>query len=105
VSNVTLAIAGRQYTVSCADGEEAHIEALGRIIAAKAQASGAVGNEQRTLLFAALMLADELEEARRDLATLSRGLEALAEVEHRFARLAEHAEALAQRLEHPAANP
>lgn len=66
MSNVTLTIGGRHYTVACATGEEEHIGELGRVIDAKLQdipnLSGQA--EARTLLFAALLLADELHEAR-----------------------------------------
>ncbi|HEU4651772.1 MAG TPA: cell division protein ZapA [Croceibacterium sp.] len=66
MSNVTLSIGGRHYTVACAAGEEQHVEALGRAIDVKlegqAQLSGQ--SEARTLLFAALLLADELHELR-----------------------------------------
>jgi cell division protein ZapA len=65
MSNVTLHIGGRDYTVACPDGEEAHITGLGRVIDGKLQ--GLAGNagmsETRQLLFAALILADELHEA------------------------------------------
>lgn len=64
MSNVTLSIGGRSFTVSCAPGEEAHVARLGEMVDAKALASGAVGqSETRMLLFAALMLADALDEA------------------------------------------
>ena len=64
MSNVTVSIGGRQYTVACAAGEESHIERLGRMIDGKLQglASLAGQSEPRTLLFAALLLADELHE-------------------------------------------
>jgi len=88
VSNVTLSIGGRHYTVACAAGEEQHVEALGRAIDGKlegqAQLSGQ--SEARTLLFAALLLADELHELRSgsasappDAAPSAAALEALAD--------------------------
>lgn len=66
MSNVTLQIGGRSYTVACAAGEEEHISGLGKVIDQKLQALGhAAGqNESRTLLFASLLLADEVHEAR-----------------------------------------
>jgi len=65
MSNVTLQIGGRDYTVACAEGEEAHVTALGRMIDQKVQTmGGASQNEPRQLLFAALLLADELHEAQ-----------------------------------------
>lgn len=66
MSNVTLTIGGRTFSVACADGEERHIEALGRVIDSKVHALGdsAGQNEVRMLLYAALVLADELHEAK-----------------------------------------
>ena len=37
MSNVSLEIAGRTFAVACAEGEEPHIEKLGRIIDDKIQ--------------------------------------------------------------------
>lgn len=66
MSNVTLSIGGRSFTVACADGEEGHVSGLGRIIDGKLAEMGGAANqsEPRMLLFAALLLADELQEAR-----------------------------------------
>ena len=66
MSNVTLEIGGRTYTVACADGQEDHIAGLGKSIDAKLTAMGgnAGQNESRTLLFAALLLADEVFELK-----------------------------------------
>lgn len=65
MSNVTLKIGGRDYTMACADGEEAHVSELGRLIDGKIQQmGGATQSEPRQLLFAALLLADELHEVR-----------------------------------------
>ena len=35
MSNVTLLIGGRSYSVACAEGEEAHVEGLGQLIDGK----------------------------------------------------------------------
>ncbi len=96
MSNVTLTIGGRFYTVACAEGEEAHIEALGRTIDGKLHGMPNLGgqSEARTLLFAALLLADELHELRSG--------KAPTEDEHAaeaLERLAETLEGLATRLE------
>lgn len=66
MSNVNLTIGGRPFTVACADGEEEHVGALGQMIDAKlATMEPLTGqNEVRMLLFAALLLADELHETR-----------------------------------------
>ncbi len=69
MSNVTLTIGGRPYTVFAPDGEESHIEMLGRMVAERvANSGGGAGqSETRLLLFAALMLADELHELHRQM--------------------------------------
>ncbi|MBK6801369.1 cell division protein ZapA [Novosphingobium sp.] len=69
MSNVTLRIGGRSYTVACAEGEEQHVLGLGRLIADKVDEMGGTHSEPRQLLFAALLLADELHEARQRVAT------------------------------------
>lgn len=66
MSNVDLRIGGRTYTVACAEGDEARVTALGQSIDVKIEGLGIAGQaEGRQLLFAALMLADELDEARK----------------------------------------
>ena len=67
MSNVTFTIGGRRFTVACAAGEEAHVEQLGETIDARVAALGGAGgqSETRMLLFAALMLADEVHEQRK----------------------------------------
>lgn len=67
MSTVTLTIGPKSYSIACADGEEAHIEALGAIIAEKYALLGSARAplEAQNLLFAALFLADELAEARK----------------------------------------
>lgn len=65
MSNVSLAIGGRSYTVNCDPGEEDHVAELGAMIDAKLNSLGQTGqNESRSLLFAALLLADEVYELR-----------------------------------------
>jgi cell division protein ZapA len=66
MSNVTLHIGGRTYAVACAAGEEDHVTGLGKLIDAKLHSLGnmASQSETRQLLFAALLLADEVHEAR-----------------------------------------
>ncbi len=65
MSNVSLTIGGRNFTVACAQGEEKHIRGLGASIDSKLTAMGGMSgqSETRMLLFAALLLADELHEA------------------------------------------
>lgn len=67
MSEVSLQIGGRAYKVACADGEEGHIRHLARIIDGKMATLGSNAgvSEAQSLLFAALFLADELDEAKR----------------------------------------
>ena len=66
MNKVTLTIGGRDYIVACDAGEEAHLAKLGRMIEGKLdpQAGHSPHGEARGLLFAALLLADELCELR-----------------------------------------
>lgn len=67
MNRVDLIIAGRDYAVACAPGEEDHVKMLGRLIEEKMAAlPGATGqSEARGMLFAALLLADEVQELRQ----------------------------------------
>lgn len=75
MSEVALQVGGRAYKVACADGEEGHIRHLASIIDGKMVAlAGSPGvSEAQSLLFAALFLADELEEARKAAPVLQTG--------------------------------
>lgn len=106
MSNVTISIGGRHYTVACGDGEEAHIERLGRLIDGKVAdlANMAGQSEPRTLLFAALLLADELHE----LTSGKTPAAASAQEKHAIEaldRVAETLETLAERLENAGRAP
>ncbi len=94
MSNVTIDIAGRKFTVACGAGEEAHIETLASIIDGKIHDMPGLASqsEARCLLYAALLLADENFELNRSQPDLAAPLEALADkLEH-----------LASQLESPA---
>lgn len=85
MSDVTLSVGGRNYTVSCAEGQEEHVQRLASVIDGKLGAMGAnlSSQEAKNLLFAALLLADELHDARRgpasgDSARLAANLERIA---------------------------
>ncbi|MCJ2186456.1 cell division protein ZapA [Novosphingobium beihaiensis] len=65
MSNVMLSIGGRSFAVACADGEEAHVSHLGKLIDEKVSAAGASGQtEARMLLYASLLLADEVHDLK-----------------------------------------
>jgi cell division protein ZapA len=103
MADVRLSIASREYIVTCKDGEENRLQALGRIVDEKArEAAGAGGlNESRQLLFAGLLLADQLHDAVPTAATgLSEpGAEAIEHYALSIERLAERLEKLVQGLE------
>lgn len=97
MSNVTMEIGGRRYTVACDAGEESHIAMLGSSIDRRLATIPNLGNqsEQRTLLFAALLLADELHEANKTPTTPSSAQTAAEPLE----KLADRLESLASQLE------
>jgi cell division protein ZapA len=65
VSEVKLSVGGRIYRVACAPGEEEHVTRLGAVIDEKLASMGKLsGLEAQNLLFAALLLADEVHEGR-----------------------------------------
>ncbi len=63
MADVKLTIAGRPYDVHCADGQEAQLVQLASVVDEKVRSMPG-GTEIRQMLFAALMLADEAQEAR-----------------------------------------
>lgn len=67
MADVRLMVAGREYIVTCKDGEEPRLQTLGSMVDKMArEAGGASGglNESRLLLFSALLLADKLQDSR-----------------------------------------
>ena len=106
MASVDVEIASRSYSVACRDGEEAHLKSLAAIVDRKAKdAAAAVGamGEARQLLFASLLLADELQDLRSG-ARANHDPETDALVAEALERLAERMEMLADRLEGGARN-
>lgn len=104
MASVDVEIASRRYAVACRDGEEEHLRTVAAIVDIKArQASEALGSlsEARQLLFASLLLADEVKE-RRNGATPPPDEDP--GIANALERLAERVERLADRLEAGAAN-
>src|SRR5262245_28968128 len=101
-------VAGRRYDVACKDGEEEHLRSLAALVDRRAHdASDALGGltETRQLLFAALLIADDLKETRAGMGlpdpTPPPPDPSVAEA---LERLAQRLENLADRLEHEGAN-
>ena len=86
MAQVTVEINGKPYTVGCEDGQEGHLRALAAVfdrqVRVVAQEVGALG-ETRLMLMGALLLSDELEEAR---ARLAHAQKDLARVQSDYAR-------------------
>lgn len=103
MADVDLTIAGRSYAIACRDGGEDHLRTLAAHVDAKAQeAASAVGgmSESRQLLFAALLIADELTEAKAAVG----GGSADAMIHQALHTLAVRIESIADALETQAAN-
>ena len=67
MASIEVDVAGRRYDVACRDGEEEHLRSLAALVDRRAKdAASALGGltETRQLLFAALLIADDLKDAR-----------------------------------------
>ena len=90
MAEVDLTIAGRPYRVACRNGEEDNLRAAAALVDAKSrEALAGLGtmSEARQLLFASLLLADQIVDQRAS------------EPGHIDPLLAQSAQALASRLE------
>lgn len=107
---VNVMVNSRAYTIACDEGEEAHLQMLAEQVDAKVrELLGSVGQvgEQRLLLMAALLLADEHHDVseRLDLRTKEMGelagshSEMSEKLDNYEARAAELLEAAAKELE------
>jgi len=96
MAQVMLDIGGRPHAVACRDGEESRVRMLGAMLAERwpvaDRAAGGLSAE-RAMLFVALMLADDLDEAAH------RPPEGAAVSEIALTRIADQLEGLAQALE------
>jgi cell division protein ZapA len=73
MAQLTIEVNGRPYLVGCEDGQESHLRELAKLFDSQVQQlSDSVGNlgETRLFLMGALMMADELADARARLAHL-----------------------------------
>lgn len=98
MGQITLNIAGRSHQVGCRDGEEPKLRALGAMLERHAPAvqHAAAGSSERTLLYIALILADQLAERE---AGPQPGLTSAV-----LEQIAERLEAVASALEEPGPN-
>jgi len=106
MASVELEIAARKYAIACRDGEEDHLRSVAAIVHRKArEAETALGSlgEARQLLFASLLLADELKEIRAGKVP-DPYVEPDPAVAEALERIAQRMEKLAETLEGRAAN-
>lgn len=111
MAQLTVKINGYAYTMSCEDGQEAHLQDMARQVEARIESIKALGGstgEGRLLVLAALLMADELHDTAIELRSLRRGLPASAPAEaapdrvnRRLAKLARKAEDIAASVEQP----
>lgn len=103
MAQVNIEVNGRSYQVGCEDGQEAHLRDLAAIIDRQVrQVSADVGQlgETRLLLMSALLMADELAEARSRLTALGAEVARLQEGHSRTEQKAVAAlEGAAQKIE------
>lgn len=103
MAEVTVTLNGRTYRLECDDGEEDHLKALSEQVGVRLdqmrQQFGQVGDE-RLLLMAALMIADDLSEANKKLKALEQEKASVGErLESAESQVAEQITAAAERIE------
>ncbi|MDQ3247391.1 MAG: cell division protein ZapA [Pseudomonadota bacterium] len=104
MAEVELHIAGRSYRVACRDGEEENLRSAARMVDSKSrEALAGLGtlSEARQLLFASLLLADQLIDKEGSSAPLAPD----SVIAERAEALASRLESLANTLEQGPANP
>ena len=112
MAHVDLLIAGRSYQIACRDGEEDNLRAAARLVDAKSrEALSGLGtlSESRQLLFASLLLADQLVDGSGGAVMAPPPPEPAPAgpdpvIVDRVVRLAERLESLADSLENEAAD-
>jgi cell division protein ZapA len=108
MAELDLIIAGRTYRVACRDGEEDSLRAAARLVDGKSrEAIAGLGtlSESRQLLFASLLLADQLIEKPGGKITATVAAPPDPAVAERAERIADRLESLAETLESRAATP
>lgn len=79
MAHVTVTIAGRAYRMACDDGQEEHLSRLGEEVDARIDqlrvAFGEIG-DQRLSVMAAITIADELSEVRRQMRVMEQDIQA-----------------------------
>ena len=100
MADVDIVVGGRHYSIVCRDGGEDHLRTIAAHVDRKTnEARAAVGgvNEARQLLFAALLLADEIAENASSMPIAKSD----PKVASALFDIAERIEAVADLLDHP----
>ena len=107
MAQVVVQVNGRSYEIACDDGQEGHVERLGRYVERKvAELVAQIGQvgDTRLLVMAALLITDELSEAYGELENIKGGPSGIGErddpaLAEGLTRLARRIEDIAARLE------
>jgi cell division protein ZapA len=108
MADVRLTIAAREYIVTCRDGEEGRLMELANMVDEKVrEAGGGAGglSESRQLLFAALLLADQIKDGRTSAAASANPVlpeEITTQIAQTLEKLADRLESLAAGVEQSA---
>ena len=105
MAQMTVKINGYAYTLACADGEEAHLQAMVEQVedrVTRMKAIGSQSGESRLLLQAALLMADELHDLKTEMSKLRTAKPPAADdlvLQQQLSVLASRAEEIAAELE------
>lgn len=110
--SIKTTIAGKEYTLACEDGQETHLDSLVRTVDNRAtQLTRQLGKvpENMLLLYTALMVADELHDAKREMRKLVNAMEQAGDrakihriedqIAEEISSIADRTEALAARID------
>ena len=101
MGSVNVSIAGKTFRMACEDGQEEHLESLGRrlndTIEELREQFGEIG-DQRLTVMAAIMIADQQSEAEREVKKLEGELAGLEEARTALIERHENAEAEVARM-------
>ena len=106
MAQVTLQINGFSYVLGCNDGEEAHLQSMAAEVDRRidrVKSSAGPSGEARMLVIAALLMADEIHDLKKQPVAAAPGEPAKPDgkLGRRLGRLAKRAEDIAAGLEHP----
>lgn len=103
MSEVNLVINGRNYSVSCDDGQEQRLMDLAHYVDQRMKdiaKSGAANSEMHLLVLTSLILADEIFELKDNLGTLDDELNGADSYKNQEAVIASAIDQLADRIDH-----